>query len=145
MKKLILLTTLGLLAGYRSNAQEIGVRFGDVSGGNVALDAVFSTSEFSRIHADVSFGKGVGIDVLWDFLYRPIGDDGFHWYVGVGPYTRIDDPFYLGVVAEGGIEYKFKFPMVIGADWRPAFSIIETTDLHVQGFGVNVRYVFGDK
>ena len=29
-----------------------------------------------------SFGSGVGIDVLWDFLYRPLGDEAFNWYVG---------------------------------------------------------------
>lgn len=65
------------------NAQELGVRFGDVSGGSVAVDGVFSTSKFSRIHADVSFGNGAGIDILWDFLYRPLPGEAFNWYVGV--------------------------------------------------------------
>jgi hypothetical protein len=139
---LILLITLSGI-GF-ANAQELGVRFGDVSGGNVAVDAVFSLAKYSRLHADVSFGNGVGVDVLWDFLYRPLAGEAFNWYVGVGPYVRIDDPFWLGVVFEAGLEYRFnKIPIVIGADWRPAFSIIEETDFHWPGFGFNVRYVFG--
>lgn len=146
MKKLLMLLITCLIMNNYAVAQEIGIRFGDVSGGNVAIDAIFGIAEYSRIHADVSFGNGVGIDVLWDFLYRPLGNEELKWYVGVGPYTRIDDPFYLGVVAEGGLEYRFKgIPLVVGADWRPALSIIETTDFYYRGFGLNVRYVIGKK
>ena len=65
MKKLLLIFTLAVSMIVVSNAQELGVRFGNVSGGNVAVDGIFSTGQFSRIHADVSFGSGVGIDVLW--------------------------------------------------------------------------------
>jgi len=144
MKKLLLILAVIIASYSYGNAQEIGVRFGDVSGGNVAIDGIFGTGEFSRIHADVSFGNGVGIDVLWDFLYRPIGGEAFNWYAGVGPYVQIDDPFWLGVVGEVGLEYKFNgVPIVIGGDWRPLFSIIETTDFHAGGFGFNIRYVFG--
>lgn len=130
---------------YIANAQELGLRFGNVTGGNVAIDGVFSVSKFSRVHADVSFGNyGVGIDALWDFLYRPLGDEIFNWYVGVGPYIQIDDPFYLGVVGEIGLEYRFEsVPLAIGLDWRPSVSIIETTDFHPEMVGLNVRYVFG--
>ena len=84
MKKILLVVLLGAGMALSSQAQEIGVRFGDVTGGNVALDAIFSTSKFSRIHADISVGNGgVGVDALYDFLYRPIGNDGFYWYVGL--------------------------------------------------------------
>jgi len=128
------------------NAQELGVRLGNVSAGNVAIDAVFSVSQFSRIHADVSFGNGVGVDALWDFLYRPIKGEAFNWYAGVGPYMQIDDPFWLGVAAEAGLEYRFSsVPLALGIDWRPRLSIIESTDFHVEGFGFNIRYIFGKK
>jgi hypothetical protein len=146
MKKTILILTLFLTIGGYSFAQEIGVRFGNVSGGNVAIDAMIGTAKFSRIHADVSFGNGVGIDLLYDFLYRPLKGEAFNWYVGAGPYTVIGDPFWLGVVAEAGLEYRFKkTPIVIGADWRPQFSIVNTTEFSVEGFGVNLRYCFGKK
>ena len=107
-----LFVTLVLIVGglLTTNAQELGLRFGDVSGGNVAIDAIFSTGEFNRLHADVSFGNGVGADLLWDFFYRPLGGEAFNWYMGVGPYLGIfdhdngkndaddDTEFNLGVV-----------------------------------------------
>lgn len=142
MKKL-LISLVFLFAINQITAQEIGLRFGDVTGGNVAIDAVFSTSEFSRLHADVSFGDGVGIDVLYDFIYRPLDGESLNWYVGVGPYAFLGSPFALGAVGEIGLEYKFKeIPLVIGADYRPYFRLIDDTDLGFDSFGLNVRYKF---
>ena len=144
MKKLLLFLTLTVSTIGISYAQELGVRFGNVSGGNVAVDGIFSTGQFSRIHADVSFGSGVGIDLLWDFLYRPLGDEAFNWYVGAGPYTFIGDPFALGIIGEVGLEYRFKgVPIALGADWRPYFRLIDNTAFGAEGFGINVRWVFG--
>ena len=124
-------------------AQEIGVRFGEITGGNVALDAVFSMSKFSRIHGDLSFGDGVGIDLLWDFFYQPLGGEAFNWYLGFGPYAFLGSPFRLGVAAEAGLEYHFNgVPLAIGADWRPRLRLIDNTDFLWGGFGFNVRFVF---
>ena len=147
MKKALLIAVLSLSVAGFASAQEFGVRFGNVSGGPVAVDAVFGLAQFSRIHADVSFGDGgVGIDALWDFLYRPLGGEAFNWYLGAGPYINIDDPFWFGLAAEAGLEYRSNsVPIAIGADWRPRLSIIETTDFHAEGFGINVRFIFGGK
>ncbi len=146
-----------IIVGYVSTtAQEIGVRFGDVSAGNVAIDGIFSTGEFNRLHADLSFGDGVAADLLWDFFYRPLPDEAFNWYMGVGPYLSIlgenttdeygdldsETNFNLGAAFEIGLEYHFKkIPLAIGLDYRPALEILDTTTLHWGGFGLNVRYV----
>lgn len=137
--------------GY-SNAQELGMRFGDVSAGNVAIDAVFSTGKYNRLHGNLSFGNGVAADLLWDFFYRPIIDDGLDWYMGVGPYLGLiqksrlqgdETDFNLGAAFEIGIEYHFyEIPVAIGLDYRPTFEIIDYTDIHWDGFGLNLRYVF---
>ena len=143
MRKIILSSLLFFGFTFNSNAQEIGIRFGDAVGNDVAIDAVFSSSQYSRIHADVSFGSGVGVEVLWDFMYRPLGSSDFKWYLGVGPSALIDDPFWLGISGEAGIEYRFKeAPIVLGADWRPTFWIIDDSDFRAGGFGINARYVF---
>jgi len=147
MKKLLLkfLFATVLISGtfFAANAQEFGVRFGDVSGGNIAIDAVFSTYSIDRIHTDISFGHGVAVDVLWDFIYRPLGDEALNWYAGVGPYVWFYDPFQLGAVGEIGVEYLFDaIPVSLSADWRPAVSVIEETDFHAGGFGLNIRYIF---
>ncbi len=108
MKKAII--ALALIAGTISftHAQELGVRFGNATAGNVAIDGVFSTGEFNRIHADVSFGGGgVGIDALWDFIYRPLGGEAFNWYAGAGVFTFIGNDFDFGIMGEIGLEYRF--------------------------------------
>lgn len=159
LKKLLLLLTMVLGIVTVSNSQEIGVRFGDVSAGNVAIDAVFSTGDFNRLHGDISFGDVVAADLIWDFFYRPIVDETLNWYMGVGPYLGILDKdkittvdgvsthknetdFNLGGVFEIGLEYRFEaVPIVVGMDYRPSLEIIDKTDLHFGGFGFNIRYV----
>jgi hypothetical protein len=145
MRKLLLLLALTTFFSYSSKAQEVGIRWGDVVGNDFAIDGVFGLGEFSRIHADVSFGNGVGVEALWDFLYRPLGES-FNWYVGAGPSLYIDDPLWLGISGEVGLEYHFDgAPIAIGADWRPTFFLIDDTDFEAGGFGVNIRYVFGGR
>ncbi len=128
-----------------SKAQELGVRFGNFSSNNVAIDAVFGLGQFSRVHADLSFGDGIGIDALWNPIFRPVAADSeFNYYLGFGPSFYFDDPFAFGVAGEAGIEYAFaKIPIVIGADWRPNFRIVEDTDFLLDQFGLNVRWRFG--
>jgi hypothetical protein len=143
-----LFVILVLVAGsvLTSNAQELGIRFGGTNGfGGVAVDGLFDAGQFSRIHADLGFYKGgVGIDALWDFMYKPLGNEAFHWYLGAGPSTYIGDQFDLGVSGEIGLQYYFSgAPISLGFDWRPTFWIIEETSFGADSFGLNVRYVFG--
>lgn len=148
MKKVLLIIALISASLTVARAQEIGVRFGSFTGnGGVALDGIFSTGEFSRIHADVSFGRGIGVDLLWDFIYRPLGEEAFNWYMGAGPFLYIpsnaDYNFGLGAVGELGISYTFNsVPISLSADWRPYFRLLENTNISFGGFGLNVRYVF---
>jgi hypothetical protein len=145
LKIFSLVAFFAFAASLESNAQELGVRFGNFSGNNVAIDGVFGLGKFSRIHADVSFGgNGVGIDALWNPLYRPIASSGFNWYAGFGPSFFLGDPFAFGIAGEIGVEYAFsEIPIVIGADWRPNFRIVEDTDFLADQFGLNIRWRFG--
>jgi hypothetical protein len=144
MKKLLLVFALVAGLNHLSQAQEVGIRFGDVTGGNVALDAIFSTSKFSRIHGDVSFGRGsIGLDALYDFKYSTLGNEGFYWYLGVGPSAYLSTPLSLGLSGELGAEYRFSdAPISLSLDWRPTMWIIDTTTLKTNRFGFNVRYIF---
>ena len=124
------------------SAQELGIRFGQVSGeNNVAVDGIFQAGP-GRIHANVSFGDGVGLDALWDFIYKPLGEESFNWYVGVGPSVYFGDDFFLGASGEIGLEYSFDAPITIGLDYRPTFWIVEDTSFEWGGFGLNIRYRF---
>jgi hypothetical protein len=147
MKSLRFFLALGvtcLAMASTGNAQELGLRFGNALGNksSVAIDGVFALGKFSRIHADVSFGNGVGVEALWDFLYRPIENSPINWYVGAGPALYLSNPFGLGAAGEVGLEYRFKdAPIAIGLDYRPTLILIETTGF-ANGFGFNIRYVF---
>ncbi|MFC3880048.1 outer membrane insertion C- signal [Algoriphagus namhaensis] len=147
MKHLKILFVSALLCvglALESEAQEVGIRFGNFSGNNVAVDGVFALGDFSRIHANVSFGGGgVGIDALWHPLFRPVGNSDFNWYAGFGPSLFLGDPFSLGAAGEVGIEYAIAdVPITIGADWRPVFVIVEDTRFTGDGFGFNIRWRF---
>ena len=143
MKKIILTLSLIFTFILSFNAQEIGLRYGDVTASDLAIDLVLDMGESTRIHSDISFGSGVGIDLLWDFIYKPLSGESLHWYMGAGPYTLIGSEFKLGAVGELGLEYRFnEFPLVIGADWRPFFRIVDSTSLGLDTFGVNVRWRF---
>lgn len=144
LKGIIVVAALILGAVTFGHGQELGIRFGNALGNksSVAVDGIFSLGKYSRIHADVSFGNGVALEALWDFIYRPVSDTPFNWYLGAGPAMYISSPFALGASGEAGLEYRFtEIPMAIGLDYRPTFVLIEKTDF-VNSFGVNVRYVF---
>ena len=155
MKKLVVLTVFALCS-CSIFSQELGIRGGSVLGNNIAIDAMLKSGKFNRLHVDVSFGDngnddgkangGVGVELLWDFLYRPLGGEAFYWYLGAGPSVLFADPFWLGISGEAGLEYRFKtVPIALGADWRPTFWIIDNTDFSGGGFGFMARFVFGGK
>lgn len=125
-------------------AQEIGVRIGNGNASNIHFDAVFAFGQFDRIHTDVSFeDEKLGIDALLDFIYKPVGEQDFNWYAGAGPFLVMGGEFRLGATGEVGLEYHFReIPMAIGMDWRPAFQFVGDTDLALDRFGINFRFVF---
>lgn len=144
MKQLKILSIVILLfaaGNFDLRAQEVGIRFGDFYGNNVAIDGIFALGEFSRIHADVSFGgNGLGIDALWNPIYDDIPDTDLQWYAGFGPALYLGDDFRFGVAGEVGAEYAFSdVPITIGLDFRPYLFLIEETEFRA-GFGLNVRW-----
>jgi hypothetical protein len=142
MKKLLVLTSF-IFFSYAGFSQEIGVRFGDVLGNDIAMDAIFNSGKFHRLHADFSFGSDFGLEILWDFWYKPFGGEAFHYYLGMGPSMLFGDDFFLGFSGELGLEYHFKsVPIAVGADWRPTFFVVNDDSFEAGGYGVNARFVF---
>jgi len=142
MKKHILIGAL-LFFSIHVSAQEVGLRFGDMNGNNIALDATVPIKD-KRVHATVSFGSNVGVDALYDFAIESIfRSPDLHYYVGIGLTTLFASDFKLGLMGELGIEYSFpQTPLAIGIDYRPAIMIIDKMDFIYGNFGFNVRYRF---
>jgi hypothetical protein len=107
----------------------------------VALDGIFSTGEFSRVHGNLSFGQnGLGLDALWNPIYDDIPDTDFKWYAGFGPSVYLSDDFRLGAAGEVGVEYAFsEVPITLGLDFRPYLFLVEVTEFRA-GFGFNARW-----
>jgi len=128
---------------YSLSAQEIGLRFGEMAGNNIAIDGILNFKT-SRLHTDISFGEGVGIDVIYDFIYKPMMESSnLYYYLGIGVISLIHSDFELGATGEAGMEIRFRsIPFVLGIDYRPSIIVIGNTDFHWNGFGLNMRYVF---
>lgn len=143
MKKLFVLLAF-VFSSYVGFSQEIGARFGDVLGNDIALDMMLRSGGGHRLHADLSFGNDFGLELLWDVLYRPLGNSNLYWYVGIGPSMLFTDDFLFGLSAEAGLEFRFdKLPIAVGADWRPTYFFGDNADFSTGGWGVNARFVFG--
>ena len=142
MRKILIAGCLLFLCSYLS-AQEIGIRFGDMYGNNIALDATLPIKN-NRIHATVSFGSNVGVDAIYDFAVESIfRSPDLRYYAGVGLTTLFASEFKLGVMGELGIEYSFpSTPVSVSLDYRPAIMVIEKMDFIYGNFGLNVRYRF---
>jgi hypothetical protein len=132
-----------VLAAMNLQAQEIGLRFGDMDGNNIAIDAVIPIKE-NRIHASMSFGDNVGMDLIYDFAVHPVfGNSGFSYYAGIGLTTLFASEFKLGAMGELGFEYRFRsIPIAAGLDYRPAVIIVDDMDFIYGNFGFNFRYRF---
>lgn len=141
MHRLFLICGL-LLFCHELTAQQVGLRFGDMDGNNIGIDATIPIKN-KRIHTSFSFGDNVGWDILYDFAVEPIfRSPDFRYYAGVGLTTLFASEFKLGVMGELGVEYSFpRTPLAIGLDYRPAVIVIEKMDFIYGNFGFNVRYV----
>lgn len=142
MQKLVL-TAFGFFLSLYVSAQEIGVRFGNTYDNNIGIEGTIPIKE-KRIHASVTFGDNVGVDVLYDFVIKDIfRSPDLRYYVGVGLTTLFASEFKFGVAGEVGLEYGFpRTPITIGLDYRPAIIILEKMDFAYENFGFNVRYRF---
>ncbi len=144
--KLLIAIIILAASALTSNAQEVGVRGGNLCGGNIGITGAFQTGEFNRVHTSLSVGESIGLDLLWDFLYLPMLDETFYLYTGVGPYALFEKPLIYGATAEIGLEYHFdSVPIVLGLDWRPTYAIKDeindTDEFQPSGFGFSIRYV----
>ena len=121
MKKIVLMLALFCTSQFVS-AQEIGLRLGDLTGSNAAIDAVFALGKFSRFHAYVFFkDRQIKIDALWDLIDKLVNGEALKLYFGIGPSALFSSPEpFIGVRGEISLEYRFKeILIVLGLDHKP--------------------------
>lgn len=103
---------------------------------------------------ELNFGSYNSME--WDLLqftgiyqWRLIRKGGFSAYTGPGlgfgyaNYGYGDDNFYGVLAANIGVDYTFKFPIQIGLDWRPEYSVLnEYKENYSNQFGLAIRLAF---
>ncbi len=148
--------SMGAMAQTHDHA--IGARFG---GGN-AFGAEFTyqmgLSNVNRLELDLGLTahsnySGFSLAGAYHWLFNIEG--GFNWYVGpaasIGSWsykssydTTKDDGFYLGLGAQGGVEYNFdEIPLQLSVDSRPQIPIGAAYNDFYFGVAFSARYTFG--
>ncbi len=147
MKKLavsIFALVISVYSFAQTNDFEVGFRLILDSEVDVFLDMAKPLKGTKRLHGDLSFDGGVGINLLLNWQYGLTNDNALQFYYGFGGGTFIGDPFLLAAVGEVGVEYRFDIPLSLSMDYRPNINIIKDSgmDAITDIFGINVRYRF---
>ena len=134
-----------VITSFSQNGIETGIRIGNSPGRSPGLgvDATFGFSKHGRIHPSLyGLNNGVGIGLYLDRLID-FGER-FRLYPGIGPEFYFDQNFEMGIAANLGMEYAFKFPLTLGFDYRPTFTFVSRTDLYTENWAFTLRYRLKD-
>ena len=151
MKKLVAIIALsGVMffitpneAKAQTQGLELGLRFANAN--DFAVDFAMPLGA-NRFHANANFNNaGIGVAALYDWQF-PFAQ-GFMFYPGLGGALAIYDNgtggtnLALAVGGEVGVEYQFEFPLTLGVDYKPMFSLV-TGGGYADGWGFNARWRF---
>jgi hypothetical protein len=123
------------------NAQsnwEGGVRFGDRWSADFTIPL-----KSVRFHPSVYFDR-FGFGGYFDWLFAiSDGPKGFKLYPGLGPEIFFGNNVDVAIAGDFGAEYSFDFPLTIGFDWRPGFTLTNDFKWKSSNWGIMARYRFG--
>lgn len=131
-----------IMIGNELKAQsnwEVGMRFGN----NISVDATIPIGLAPRFHPAIYFDRfGIGGYFDWMFALSD-GPTGLKFYPGVGPEFFFGNEFDFAIAGDFGAEYSFKFPLTIGFDWRPGFTLTNSFKFKSNNWGFTARFRFG--
>jgi hypothetical protein len=123
---------------------EAGLRFGDRWSADITIPM-----GHARFHPNVYFNRfGIGAYFDWMFAISD-GPSGLKFYPGVGPEIWFGSGYSSGndvdvaIAGDFGAEYSFKFPLTIGFDWRPGFTLTNDFKWKSSNWGFIARFRFG--
>jgi len=145
MKNIIRVLSISFLfsiigaSSFAQSAFEAGLRYGE----EFAIDATFPLSKAPRLHTTFYLEGDFAIGTYLDWLFSlDGGPQGLKFFPGVGPEFYFGDNFNLGIAANLGVEYSFKFPLTIGIDYRPGFMITDSFKGYSNNWGIVARFRF---
>lgn len=117
---------------------EAGLRFGD----RWSADLTVPIGSV-RFHPNVYFNRfGFGAYFDWMFALSD-GPVGLKFYPGLGPEIWFGNKVDVAIAGDFGAEYSFNFPLTIGFDWRPGFTLTNDFKWKSGNWGFIARYRFG--
>ncbi len=167
-KTLLTLIAVVMFGGIASSQISLGGRFYEGISWGAEVSLHYDMSQTNRIEADFGYNNGVvtkhypntNVTYLNDY-YVATATGAYHWMFNivkgfgwfVGPAAQLgigsdhDNDLYarLALGAQGGVEYKFDFPLQVSLDVRPMVDLFHLADPHgLFHFGVaaGVRYRF---
>jgi hypothetical protein len=105
----------------------------------IAGGAGYSNSDFGTT------ALGVDIDFLIEMPTITTAGDVFElgWALGLGGWTWIPDPFWLGANGVVGLEFNFiPVPLDLVLEYRPAIRLVPDVGVELVDFGGHVRFYF---
>ena len=157
MKKLFVLLTVIAVSASVASAQNYQHGIGLRLGYSPALDFKWNVSEKNSWEFNLAFPSfhGIGASAAYQWNW-PLGTqkangEGFNAYAGpalsAGFMGGAWKGVVLGVGGHGGVEYKFKFPLALGIDYKPAVAFVlgNNGGLYHDGFwdfSLVARYTF---
>lgn len=162
MKKRITITlsmliTLIYISKAQGTEHAIGLRFGGNNAFGTEISYQKTFSDQNRGEADMGLFSGPSYSEFilsgvyqWTFPMQ----NSFSWFIGPGVQlgswgyktgkgynTTNSGGYWLAIIGQIGIEYKFDFPLQIGVDFRPGLAIGNPYN-DVYDIGVSARYTF---
>ncbi|MDR1878693.1 MAG: hypothetical protein LBQ64_03925 [Bacteroidales bacterium] len=134
---------IGIVTGFMHGASYKTFILGD----KLALQADLS------VKANIRRGTFWSLDMLApNIMYQQeISNLRLYWFAGGGfslgyAFTGLKDYGKFGLNAMGGVEYKFKFPLTVQADFRPGYGLLfrkQFSDSYFDfSLNVSARYTF---
>jgi len=122
----------------------LGLRYGILSQSNFELSYQYYLNKTSRLE----FGLGTAEYALQaTAIYQKVGDltaitPGLNIYGGAGLLAGFHaSKTGIGVVAQGGLGYNFKFPFQVSLDYRPKM-FLPGQKIYYDDISVGLRYKF---
>ncbi|WP_300604284.1 hypothetical protein [Niabella sp.] len=173
MKRLVLsliaFAAITSIHAQEKNEKAIGIRISShVDYATLAASYKFYISEAGAIELNAGFGHrnrystddyhywnttGISLSGAYQHHFDIVTVPGLKWFLGGGLLVfnsfskqKYYDGFGAGILADGGIDYKFSnTPLNLSADFRPVLHIAAPSGfgtLHAHTFGLAARYTF---
>jgi hypothetical protein len=162
MKKILFVALF--LASFTGFAQlsehALGLRLGDNDGFGTEISYQRLLGSANRLELDLGFRNNDFADAfkltgIYQWV-KPLGNDGFYWYVGVGGglgfvdynFRRNNDDNDVFITLDGmlGVEYSFQsagVPLQLSLDFNPEFGILNSYgDDFDFDLALGIRYQF---